>query len=181
VEMASKKVGMKQIFLLLLFLFFIAVSRVYGYSPYVLPYPSSMPGSMLYTIHRVWEKMMQFWYFGDFGQFTYNLKESDKNLVQAKTLYEYRKNVLGIKSLHESDMFFTKINTNLLQAKHDGKIISTNSTIVKQAAEKHMEVLTAIDQELPPVFIWRSEKSAPIEIPLHRYIENAKKIRQSVL
>src|SRR3989344_581593 len=59
-------------------------------SSYVLPYPPPMPGSFLYKIRLLSEQIQQYWYFGNFGQFSYNLKQSDKYLVQAK---EENKNI----------------------------------------------------------------------------------------
>ena len=73
-------------------LFFIILipSSVYAQSSYVLPYPSQMPGGLYYKIHLIYENVSKYWYFGDFGRFDYNLKQSDKYLVETKTLFEYK-------------------------------------------------------------------------------------------
>ena len=71
----------------LLFLI-LATSFSFAESDYVLPYPSSMPGSKFYQIRLIWDEVKKYWYFGSFGQFEYNLKQSDKYLVEAKTLFE---------------------------------------------------------------------------------------------
>jgi len=52
-----------------LIFFFITMSRVYAESNYVLPYPSSMPGSIFYKIDVLKEKILEYWYFGNFGKF----------------------------------------------------------------------------------------------------------------
>ncbi len=54
---------------LLAFIVFLSVPVVHAQSSYVLPYPSFMPGSIFYKIHRVGETMLKYWYFGNFGQF----------------------------------------------------------------------------------------------------------------
>src|ERR1700749_87312 len=90
--------------------FFLSFTQVASAdSPYVLPYPSFMPGTIFYKIDRVIEIFEKYWYFGDFGQFTYNLKESDKYLVQAKTLFEYQQYLLAMVALQQSDAYFQKI------------------------------------------------------------------------
>ena len=69
---------------------------MFAESQYVLPYPSAMPGSFLYKLNLVQEEILRYWYFGDFGQFKYNLGLSDKYLVEAKTLFEYKQYLLAI-------------------------------------------------------------------------------------
>src|SRR5690242_14133057 len=96
--------------LLFVFLFFFIFSQPsYALSSYVLPYPSTMPGGVSYKIHLVWEKIMQYWYFGDFGSYEYNLKQSDKYLVEAKTLFEYNQFLLGYNALQKSNDYFKNI------------------------------------------------------------------------
>ena len=62
-------------------------SRAFAESPYVLPYPSAMPGSIFYKLNLIQDELLRFWYFGDFGQFKYNLAQSDKYLVEAINLF----------------------------------------------------------------------------------------------
>ena len=168
------------IFLSALMLSF-SVIPSYAFSSYVLPYPSVMPGGISYKIHLVEEKILQFWYFGDIGQFNYNLKESDKYLVEAKTLLEYNQYLLGFSALKKSDSYFIKTLPNLLKAQNRGEDISANRQLLSQAAQKHIEVLTKLKEEVPNSFTWTPEKALPTKLNLKDSIENSIKIRSNYL
>ena len=84
--------------------------QAFAKSDYVLPYPSLMPGSKLYILQEIKNTVLQYWYFGNFGQFTYALKQSDKFLVEAKTLFEYDQYLLADEALKKSDYFFEEFN-----------------------------------------------------------------------
>src|SRR3989338_10416904 len=125
--------------LLAVFIFF--ASQSFAESSYVLPYPSAMPGSVLYKFGLVREALMKYWYFGDFGEFKYNLSQSDKYLVEAKTLFDYKQYLLGYQALFTSNDYFKKIKPNLISAQKHGKDISEKRNILEEAAEKHIEEL----------------------------------------
>lgn len=148
-------------------------------STYVLPYPTYMPGSFLYKPHLILEEALKFWYFGNFGHFTYNLKQSDKYLVEAKTLFEYNQYLLAYKALQKSDSYFLKTLPNLNDAKKEGKNISQNRKLLFSAAQKHIEVLQNIN--VPDEFTWQSEKSTPSVIKLKSAIEASIEIRKNNL
>lgn len=137
-----------------------------------------MPGSKLYTLHRVWDWALQFWYFGDFAQFTYTLNESDKYLVEAKTLFEYKQYLLGYNALHESDTYFSRLPLLLKNAKNKNKNISQKTLLFKSASKKHIEVLILILEEVPKEFIWTPEKQPPVTLYLHEVIQNAITLRK---
>jgi hypothetical protein len=171
---------MKKILLILLFLLMFS-APAYAVSSYVLPYPSTMPGSIFYKIHLVEEAVLKYWYFGNFGQFTYNLKESDKYLVEAKTLFEYNQYLLGFSSLKKSNAYFINIYPSLLKAQKDGKDISQNTEILKSASQKHIEVLKEIGNNTPQEFNWSPEKSPATNLQIQKLIEDSIKIREKVL
>lgn len=150
-------------------------------SQYVLPYPSFMPGSPLYKLNLIKEEILKYWYFGNFGQFTYNLKQSDKYLVEAKTLFEYKQYLLGYQALKNSDRYFQRTFPYLLRAKNEKKNIIQKEAILKEAALKHIEVLDLIKQQVPRQFVWRPEKSFPTVLNLHDEIEKSIKARKQVL
>lgn len=170
----------KFIFIAVLFSF-LFVTSTYASSNYVLPYPSTMPGSIFYKIHLVEEVVLQYWYFGDFGQFTYNLKESDKYLVEAKTLFEYNQYLLGYKALLKSDQYFLKTLPDLALAKKHGKSITDNRLILSQAALKHREVLLQVEGQIPTIFNWSPEKSASTILNLKTAIDTSIAIRDKYL
>lgn len=171
---------MKKILFVLFFLF-VFTTTVYASSPYVLPYPSSMPGTISYKIHLVWEKIMQYWYFGDFGQFEYNIKESDKYLVEAKTLFEYNQYLLGYNALIKSNSYFAKAKPFLEKARQDGKNITEKNQLLIQAAEKHIEVLQKMEKETPKDFIWTPEKNPSSILRIHDVIEQGIRTRKNDL
>lgn len=174
---------MKQIGILFLtlgvFLFFSQIS--FAASSYVLPYPSIMPGGIAYKMHLVLEKIQQIWYFGSFGQFTYNLKESDKYLVEAKTLFEYQQYLLGFNSLEKSDSYFAQTLPNLQKAQKEGKDIREKQMLLHEASLKHEEVLEKMEKETPADFYWSPEKNPASLLEIHQLIQQAIKERQQYL
>ena len=170
----------KIFFVLILFSLFFP-QRIYAESDYVLPYPSFMPGSLFYKLNLIKEEILKYWYFGDFGQFTYNLKQSDKYLVEAKTLFEYKQYLLGYQALKNSDKYFQRALPYLLRAKNEGKDIIQKQNKLKAAALKHIEVLGLIKQQIPRQFVWRPEKSFPTILNLYNEVEKAIGIRKYVL
>lgn len=166
---------------ILVFFFFFFSKTVFAVSNYVLPYPSSMPGSLAYNFHIVFEKISKYWYFGDFGQFGYNLKMADKYLVQAKTLFEYKQYLLAHRALKTSDLYFTQILPSLEKASHKKKDISYKINILREAALKHIETLQMIDMETPDIFNWQPEKAMSTNLYLKKDIETAINIRKDNL
>lgn len=165
------------IFILLL-TFLLISNPVFAQSNYVLPYPSTMPGSGFYKLHLLWDKLMQYWYFGDFGQFKYNLKQADKYLVEAKTLFEYKQYLLGVKALNKSDSYFNETNKYLIKARLNGKDTSVNDQLLKSAKEKHKEVLQSLTNIVPDQFIWQPEKDNPTHLNLKEIINNSIKMKE---
>jgi len=159
-------------------LFFLTSTKIFAQSNYVLPYPSSMPGSLSYKIHIIYENFSKYWYFGDFGQFDYNLKLADKYLVEAKTLFEYKQYLLGYNALKKSDQYFVGIIPSLAKAEEHGKNILQKKLILNEAARKHMEVLREMEKSVPGIFIWEPEKSAPTTLDLKTTIDKSINLRQ---
>jgi len=168
------------IFLVLINLIFFFPSIAFA-SSYVLPYPSVMPGGIQYKIHLAWEKVLHYWYFGNFGQFEYSLKESDKYLVEAKTLFEYDQFFLGYKALEKSNMYFAQTYPYLMKAKKNGKDISEKRQIFHDASLKHIEVLKKLLNETPPTFLWQPEKSIATNLNIQKAITEAIKQRMQDL
>jgi hypothetical protein len=169
----------KIIIVFILTLFLLSPVLCYASSNYVLPYPSSMPGSKIYSMHVLWEKALRFWYFGDFGQFEYNLKESDKYLVEAKTLFEYKQYLLGYSALQKSNAYFKNTLPYLISAKKHGKNILEKENILKEASLKHDEVLSALIQEAPSEFRWNPEKASPQDLNIAGLIQDSLSLRRS--
>lgn len=168
----------KKILVLVFFLLLIFNSHsANAASDYVLPYPSFMPGSSLYKLHQIFEYAMKYWYFGNFGQFNYNLKESDKYLVEARTLFEYKQYLLAHTALEKSNYFFKNTKPYLQKAKQQGKDIDEKLSILNSASQKHIEILQIIKKEVPDKFTWSPEKSKKEDLFLHLEIDKTIKIR----
>ncbi len=164
-----------------LFLFFITINQVYAESNYVLPYPSSMPSSTAYKFHLLFEAISKYWYFGDFGEFDYNLKMADKYLVEAKTLFEYRQYLLAYKALKKSDQYFINIRPNLAKAEKNGKNIFQKKAILNAASQKHLEILIEIENSTPDIFLWQPEKLTPTNLNLKKTIDESMRFREKGL
>lgn len=166
-------------FIIILFLLRPHIS--FAQSSYVLPYPSSMPGGISYKIHLLYENVSKYWYFGDFGQFDYNLKMADKYLVEAKILFEYKQYLLGYKALQKSDFYFVNIMSNLARAEKNGKNALKKKAVFSKASQKHIEVLEKMELETPNTFIWQPEKELPTALYIQKAILNSMLLREKNL
>lgn len=178
--MAPEKFKMRRILFVFVFLL-VFVPIVYAESNYVLPYPSSMSGSLFYKPRLFLEAVSRYWYFGNFGQFKYNLKQADKYLVESKTLFEYGQYLNASIALKASDEYFEKTLPSLVGARREGKNIEQNRVILSKAAAKHIEVLEKLSKELPDKFEWKPEKAKPTVINIRKGIENSISVRSEYL
>ena len=167
-------------FSLFFLIFFLVLSfkPVYADSSYVLPYPSFMPGNSLYKARLLLEYVQEFWYFGNLSQFEYVRKQSDKYLVEAKTLFEYKQYLLGVPALKKSDAYFIQEETHLMEAKKQAKDIKQKELTRKLQAQKHTEVLLSLLPLVPKDFHWNPEKEESTYLALHDEIKEAVKIRK---
>jgi len=161
-----------------LFLIILIPSSVYAQTSYVLPYPSQMPGSSFYKLNLVKEKIFKYWYFGDFGQFNYNLKMTDKYLVEAKTLFEYRQYLLGHRALKKSDQYFVNVLPSLVRAERNGKNTLQKRAVLNEASQKHIEVIRKMKNSTPGALIWKPEKSAPTSLDLKKAFNESVHLRE---
>lgn len=168
------------VFAIILFLWFLP-QVTHAESDYVLPYPSTMPGSNFYKFHLFWGNISKWWYFGSFGQFEYNLKQSDKYLVEAKTLFEYKQYLLAYQALRKSDIYFNNLQPQLIKATKENKNIVQKKKVFKEASLKHTEVLNEIKQNVPEYFIWRPEKVSPVTLNLKQTVMQSIVIRNKLL
>lgn len=173
----------KFIYFFLLFFFFLSLLSVpaLAQSNYVLPYPSTMPGGLLYKIHLIYEDTSKYWYFGDFGQFDYSLKMADKYLVEAKTLFEYKQYLLGYEALQKSDHYFVNISPNLVKAGRNGKNTLRKRLILRDAGEKHIITLEKMQIDNPDTFEWQPEKETSTMLDIKNKIVNSIDIRKNNL
>lgn len=163
--------------LLLVILFFL-ITVTPARADYVLPYPSFMPGNKLYKITRILDRLESYWYFGNIAQFTYHLKLSDKYLVEAKTLMEYKQYLLAVDALTRSDGEFSQLPARLGAVKNEGADVTAFTQTVEDAAVKHKEVLSGL--RIPEHFVWKPEKAASTNLELGSMIQSSIAIRETV-
>ncbi len=167
----------QQVIIVLLVL--IAISRP-AFATYSLPYPSYMPGNKLYTISRFFDRVRGWWSWGSIATFKYNLSLADKYLVEAKTLFEYKQYLLAVDALRRSDEKVRLLPVSLQAAKNGGKNIELLQSIMNEAMDAHIGVLTDLKVRMPSKFLWQPEKSAPTSLPLGQLLEASKEERISV-
>lgn len=175
----QKMPDMKKFVFFFIFLFLIFfTSQAHAASPYVLPYPGVMPGNKLYLISDLYDNAKSIYIFGDIASFKYNLSQSDKYLVEAKTLFEYNQYPLAAKSLSRSNNYFIKSYENITNARKHNKNIDALLNQHKQASLEHIEIVSSLKAILPESFIWEAEKTIPESIKIHELLEKTSEIRQ---
>jgi len=169
----------KNIFVVIIFihLSFIIGHLSLVHADYVLPYPSYMPGNKLYKVSRIIDQVKKFWYWGSIAGVKYHLGLSDKYLVEAKTLFEYKQYLLATDALRRSDTEYIEIPQFIVRAKVEGKDITLLEKTVKEAAQTHIQILDGFKQTVPAEFTWTPEKTTPTILPIGNLIETSINIR----
>lgn len=147
---------------------------------YVLPYPSVMPGNKMYGVLKIIDTIKGYWSWGNVAQTTYHLSQSDKNLVEAKTLFEYKQYLLAVEALKKSDAEFREVPTYIQHAFGEGKDISHYVERYVMAARKHEEVLQHTILIVPADFHWTPEKDDATFLALHDILQQSKAIRNEL-
>lgn len=162
-------------FILFLALLFLPRSVI---AEYVLPYPSYMPGNKIYKIARVIDELKRFWYWGSIGSVKYHMGLSDKYLVEAKTLFEYKQYLLAIDALKRSDHEFLSIHPQVARAKTEGKDIAQFEQTIKEVSQAHVIIIEKLIQMLPAEFSWTPEKNTSTWLPIRAQLQNAAILRR---
>ncbi len=147
---------------------------------YVMPYPSYMPGNTMYRVSRIVDRLKYYWSWGNIAQTKYHLALSDKYLIEAKTLMEYKQYLLGSDALQRSDKEFMQLPGYVAGARKEGVDVSGLKSIIAAAADKHDEILTGLLDASPAQFTWTPEKAAPTELPLGGMIQTSLGVRQKI-
>ncbi len=148
-----------------------------AYASYVLPYPSYMPGNKMYRVTRLMDRMKAPFYFGNLSSFRYHLALSDKYLVEAKTLFEYKQYLLAVDALKRSDKEFSDVPQYLQKARKEGKDIRAFESLYNEAAQEHTRVLKSLLSTLPESFEWSPEKVASTTLSLKDMINTSIALR----
>ena len=148
---------MRRFFIILLLLI---SARAPIYAAYVLPYPSYMPGHKLYNVSRILDELKKYWHWGNIARAKYHLALSDKYLVEAKTLFEYKQYPLALDALKRSDEQFQKI-----------------SSLVVEVSQVHIALLKKLMTELPETYVWQDEYKPPMTLDFHGALNRSIQIR----
>ena len=168
-----------KVFLLSIF-FLIALKAPVQAVSYVFPYPSFMPGSKLYRIHQVWEKIDFYRHWGNLAKFKYHLKYADKYLVEAKTLFEYGQHLLALEALQKSNQHWQQAGPALNRAADESKEIRVKRDQLASARQAHQEILKILSGELPETIVWQSEYQSGESLEIKRFLEEAIIIREKI-
>lgn len=170
----------RKLFLLFVFGYLLFIHPLQIYAAYMLPYPSTMPGNKIYKITRIVDNLKAYWYFGDIAQAKYHLLLSDKYLVEAKTLFEYKQYLLGQDALLRSDSQFSLLEESITRIETNNKNATDVKRTVSEAADTHIALLNMLQTVTPEVFDWTPEKGEATHIPLYELYSNAKDLRMRV-
>jgi hypothetical protein len=148
---------------------------------YTLPYPSFMPGNKLYKISRFVDQLNNWWYFGNIAQIKYHLGLSDKYLVEARTLLEYKQYLLGVDALRRSTKEFQSIPVFVKRGRSEGKDLTSIIKNIEEASVLHTHELETMNDTSPEKFLWVPEKEPPTELRLHDELNNGISAVQAVV
>ncbi len=151
------------------------------HAEYVLPYPGYMPGNKLYVISRLIDTLRQPFYFGNISAYKYHLGLSDKYLVEAKTLFEYKQYLLASDALLRSDSEFARVPVYLRRAASEGKDVRALELQLREAAARHTQVLTGLQSGLPDTFEWKPEKSDATTLSIKDMLRQSGMVRDNAV
>lgn len=172
-------------FFFVLFLVFFLIffsNKPINASEYVMPYPPSfMPGNKFYRIRQITEMILEYLYFGNLAHYKYYRNLSDKYLIQAKTLFEYKQYQLALNSLEKSDEAFNKAGLSLFDARKEKKNISEQLKQINEEYSKHLEILDLLLKSQPEKITWLEEKKSEKTLEIKHLLNVAKKTRYNLL
>jgi hypothetical protein len=106
------------------------------------------------------------------------LNASDKTLVEAKTLFEYKQYLLAVGSLERSNGYFQKIHGFLALAEQEGKDVTGWRKNASDSAQAHQVVLKNLITQTPEFFDWQPEKDTATALSIHKALKAAIQLRQ---
>lgn len=164
----------------ILFLVVLIIPRS-AVAAYVLQYPSYMPGHKLYRVSQIIDEVKRYWHWGNLSSYRYYLNQSDKALVEAKTLFEYGQYLLAIKALERSNKALQHVPDTLKRARDEGKDIAKYKLELQEAIGEHKRLIKQVMEDTPKEFYWTPEKSDPQMLPIHQALSEAERIRSVAL
>lgn len=170
-----KRYALASAFFFLLYLFPPVVR-----AEYFLPYPSFMPGSKLYTLSRIMDRLNAYWYFGSIGSSKYHAQLADKYLVESKVLFEYTQYLLAQDALLRSDMHIRQVPLFVRQAADEGKDVSSLRMQFLDELRIHIQTLTDMKSRLPKRVTWSPEKEQATDIGIEKLLDASIALRKNL-
>lgn len=115
---------------------------------------------------RFFDEAKRYWYWGSLASYRYYLGQSDKALVEAKTLFEYRQYLLAVHALERSNAALRHVPDSLQGAEFI------------EAMEEHTKIIGKLLGESPKEFIWRAEREKPQMLRIHEELNRALRFRR---
>ena len=137
-----------------------------AHASYVMPYPSYMPGHVLYTPRTIVDRIGEWWNFGEIGRAKYHNRLSDRYMVEAKTLFEYGQYKLAVSALKKSDLNFAQSLLYIREVEQRHKDNGELKAHLKEASKKHDEIIISLLSLLPKKAIWEEEYEEPETIEI---------------
>ena len=166
--------------IVILILFFMFAFTQSVRADYVLPYPSYMPGNKIYKISRIIDKVKFYWYFGNIAKEKYYMGLTDKYLVEAKTLFDYKQYLLAVDALTRSDNALIQVPQYIDGAQRDGVDTKILRATVSDAMTVHLSVLTDLKGRLPENFVWRPEKAKASDLQIAALMDSSIALRKQI-
>lgn len=162
-----------------IFYLFFLTPRVYA--DYLLPYPGPMPGHKLYRLSRIIDRLKYKWYWGNLGRIKYHTLLSDKYLVEAKTLFEYKQYPLALDALLRSDEQAKQLPQYVEKLKNSIERLNLVTNTVKAMSSQHMIILSKLQAELPKEYLWTPEKQKESRLELYQLLQTSLNIREQIV
>lgn len=116
---------------------------------YALPYPGVLPGSPLYPLKMVRDRLIGFLIVDKIKKADYLLLLADKRLGAGQALVEYNQLSLGETTISKGEKYLEAAVAKLYEAKKEGKDTSFVLGKFLLAAAKHKEIITGLAEKAP--------------------------------
>lgn len=127
------------------------------------------------------DAVKKYWHWGSLASYRYELGQSDKALVEAKTLFEYGQYVLALDALARSDDALQSVPVLLRRATREGKNVERYTREVVNAMDAHNLLLAKIIVNTPEEFVWSPEKRDPQTLYIHTRLTESQRKRREII
>lgn len=127
---------------------------------------------------RIFDETKRYWYWGNLSSYRYLLGQSDKALVESKTLFEYGQLSFALAALERSNYYLNQAPYRLVGAREEGKDVRRYERELHEAKAEHVKVIARLLETTPKEYFWRPEKENPTNLAIHAELIKALELRQ---